>query len=237
MNAVELKPIKAWPVRKREYIGKYRDENGHGLSGWFVREYRTVKHMLALSNGNLCSRYRFPNVSIPFKSLMHRWENLWHVGGWNTVAEDGSNVNTHESLFNDVAAGLKPMGFFSGPRDQIERYARRAIELGLPRSINAYPWCEGYAELGVCQPGRIGELFDIEAVITSYRLLGNTSWCNFDFLSDDEDKLREVAEHQLCDYLSDWDYANPSSNFDCILVGLLLGFPLESTVAFILGTR
>jgi hypothetical protein len=84
----------------------------------------------------------------------------------------------------------------------------------------------------LCQRGQIGELFNIDNVIASYRLLGSTSWYGCDFIGDDGDKLHEVAKKQLSDYLTGWDYANPITNFDCILVGLLLGFPIESTGSY-----
>jgi hypothetical protein len=115
-------------------------------NGWFICEYKTTKHMLALSNGEVYSRYRFPNLDIPFHSPMHRWENLWHVNGWDTLAEDGNKVNTNERLFSDVANGLKPMGFISGPQGEILQFAQRVEELELPFVVSPHHY-QGWAEL------------------------------------------------------------------------------------------
>jgi hypothetical protein len=239
MAAVEMKPVNAWSVKKPRYpgyVGKYRDAEGYGLSGWFEREYKYTKHMIALNNGNVMTRYRFPKVEIPFSSPMHRWENLWFCGGWSTQGPNGEWVDSDENLLQAVIDGLKPMGFIMcSDQQEAQEYAQRGKDAGLVVTVNDNSSYNQYFpfEVAVCQHGTIGELFDIDALIDSYGLLGDGELLDW----GDTVWLLQLKGHELSDYLTEWDYANPWNNFTFALTGLLLGYPVESTVAVITGAR
>jgi len=48
----------------------------------------------------------------------------------------------------------------------------------------------------------------------------------------DANELWDIGDCELKDFF-DYDYAHPVSDIDCMIVGLILGFPVESTFAFL----
>lgn len=72
-----LVAVDSWACPKTmKYKGKYRNEDGQGLCGFYRRDYKKTTDMVVLSNGNVIIRYKYPKVDIPFKSPMMRWHNL-----------------------------------------------------------------------------------------------------------------------------------------------------------------
>lgn len=67
----------SWTSIDVKDAGKYRDQNGLGLSGFFYRDFKATRHTIPIGNGIPLSRYRYPKTEIPFKSPMHRWDNLF----------------------------------------------------------------------------------------------------------------------------------------------------------------
>jgi hypothetical protein len=164
MAAVEMRPVNAWSVKKPRYpgyVGKYRDAEGYGLSGWFEREYKYTKHMIALNNGNVMTRYRFPKVEIPFSSPMHRWENLWFCGGWSTQGPNGEWVGSNDCLLQAVADGMKPVGFINIDARELNQWLDRIQSLGIHHAVREGKVI-GRLDIGIAANNRtLADNFDI----------------------------------------------------------------------------
>lgn len=48
---------------------------------------------------------------------------------------------------------------------------------------------------------------------------------------EEESELRRISKRKLSSFLQGYKY-EPATNSDCVLVGLLLGYPIESTFSF-----
>lgn len=226
-----LNVVDGWINPSGERVGRYVNEKGFGMSGFYRRDYKKHCNMLVLENGHRLIKYKYPRVSIPFSSQMSRWQNLYFCGGYSLTKENGSETDCDELLFDAVASRLKPIGFIITDNDSVNKMAAEATSKGLMYSINPHFW-QGHSELAIANRGRIKDHFDIDRLIQSYRIMENS--LRIEILSiSDEEHLRDVSEKQLSDFLRDYDYVNPRNDFECILTGLLLGFPIESTVAFI----
>jgi len=49
-------------------------------------------------------------------------------------------------------------------------------------------------------------------------------------------KIRALSNQKLSDYLVGYDFTDPKSDYDLIFSGLLLGHPIKSTFASLVGS-
>lgn len=225
-----LIPVKghSWVCYDRTYRGKYRDQDGHGLSGLYFREYKKMRHAVVIGNGHFLTRYRYPKIDIPFSSPMHRWDNLFFCGGYSVKLPDGSRFDTNERTVEYVVKGLKPTGFIVVKETEKSRFIEM-VEDKIDYKVSPHFW-EGYCEIGFANKGRLKDLFNIEELINSYKLLNKEM--GYEMHEPNILKLKEVSNQELKDFLN-YDYAHPVYTIDLMIVGLILGYPLESTFAVI----
>lgn len=236
-----LMNVDGWVSPRNNDTGKYVDDDGNGLCGFYRRDKKSSgeSEMLVLNNGKIARKYIYPKMDIPFSHPAINWRNLVFCGGYNVINEQ-SQAFDKDDLFNAVLTGKKPIGFIVDTKEKVELYAKMADEKGLkyrikPNATKDYFQNE-YDEVGIANQGTLAENFDIEALIISYRVMSEKFSSGFKLLDeDDENKLRVLAKKSLSDFLSDYDYANPKSNLDVVVTGLILGFAIESTFSFTLG--
>ena len=228
-----LATITGWVCNKEKGVGRYRNEDGYGLYGFYRRDYKKTSEVIILNNGHSwCFKYKFPRVEIPFSSPMVRWDNLFFCGGYSLEKPDGTYADKKEYLVDAVIAGLKPIGFIIVREDESEQIINKIKKNGLKYAINPHHW-NGYCEIGIANHGKIKDNFDIEAVIESYRLVSKGLGYNL-LTNEDEVKLRKISTSNLSDFISGFDYGNCEKKvFEDVLTGLLLGYPIESTVSFL----
>ena len=204
------------------------------LTGIFHNEFK--KHWVTkfIRNGYILMKYKYLKVNIPFTSPMVRWENLNHCGGWSMCDENGVELSTQINLLQDVINGLKPMGFcYSFGEKQKDEFMKLIIESRLPYTIDELDWKNPDFPIrygfNICQHGKIGDLLDIDAVIESYNLLDSShdKWI-YNLIKDN---LLKIIDNELSNYLTDWNYGNPRTVIESVIVGLLLGYPIEFTYA------
>ncbi|MGF7058675.1 hypothetical protein [Brassicibacter mesophilus] len=219
---MNLVAINGWVEKDRPYKGKYRNEEGLGLSGIYRRDYKKVSHILRLYNGNLNLRYSFPKVEIPFSTPMLNWDNIYFI-----------DSNYSDKLVEAVLTARKPIGFIVVEKAEVDTYIKKIEDKGVEYLVKPHFW-EGHCEIGIANKGKIRELFDIEALLESYDLMSKSYGYS---LIDQEDKeeLNILFNKELSDFLTDYDYVNPISDAMFVLNGLILGYPIESTVAVITG--
>ncbi|MGQ4666681.1 hypothetical protein ACUIJN_12760 [Metabacillus halosaccharovorans] len=222
----------SWVSSDTSDIGRYKNRDGYGLSGFYFRDFKNMRHAISLDNGHFQTKYRFPIVDIPFSSPMHRWDNLYFCGGYGATLPDGQQFDTNERLIEYVLKKQKPMGFIVVEKSKIDRFIQM-VEGNLDYKIMPH-FREDYVELGFANIGKIGDLFDIEQLICSYQILNEKM--GFELNESNATKLRKITDCEFKDFF-DYDYANPNYMIDCMIVGLILGFPVESTFAFLNNYR
>jgi|UPI00041DD0DE hypothetical protein len=227
-----LIPVDGWTIPKKKYCGRYCDDKDNALNGLYRRDYKENSVMLAINNGNVVRRYKYPKIQIPFNSKMVRWQNLHFCGGLGIPRPEGTNAGANDELLQAVIDGLKPVGFII--TDKPEIYINEAMESQCKYIINNnVAWLQNYKEVAIANSGKLKDNFDLNSLIESYRLMSIEVGWNL-LTKEDESRLLSKGNCNLSDFLVDWDYANPKSNYDLALTGLLLGFPIESTVAIMI---
>lgn len=229
---MKLTPIESWTNSTDLYRGKYRNEQGQGLSGWYRRDYKKNSEMLVINNGNVLCRYKYPKIACSLDTLMLSWQNLYFCGGYYVQAEDGTRLGNDDLLIDAVISGHKPIGFIIVKKTEIDKYIKKAAENNLKYSINPHFW-EGHCEIGLANRGRIEDYFNIDNLIEVYDLYSKA--LGYELISQkDKEWLNKIFKVRLSDFICGFEYAK-SNKSDCehILTGLLLGYPIESTVALI----
>lgn len=236
--------IEAWRMPRKEddeYRGIFRDANGRALSGFFLRQGDWECIVFAVQDGHLKEEFPYPALAeqqpLPFQSPLLRWRNLAYRGGGGYILtdDDDESLDSHDYLLDDVIAGRKPIGFIARIRRDSEYkgdlVSRAKIRnLVVAENITDDRWCH----VGFAQRGTIGEVFgDLNLWLQSYRLLGERDG-RLLLTKEDEETLLAILrpERPLSDFLTNWDYANPKSVSDYAQTGLLLGYPIESTITY-----
>lgn len=229
---MKLTPVDAWTNSTDFYRGKYRNEQGLGLSGLYRRDYRQSSEMIVLNNGNLIGKYKYPKVQHSFDTPMLRWQNLYFCGGYDVRVEEGKRLGSNDLLVDAVVKGLKPIGFIVVEETEVNKYIKKAIDNGLKYSINPHFW-DDHCEIGVANIGKLEERFNFDNLIEAYSLYSKD--LGYEVITEGEKEwLYGMAKLQLSDFICDFDYSSSEKSIcEHILTGLLLGYPIESTVALI----
>ena len=172
--------------------------------------------------------YRFDNVNVNNPVYMN-WENLNNCGGWKEDMEYLQNAvqNNKKLLAVHIDLPSKTMSF-----NDFKEYLGNindSVYSGI--STNSFGYIFGY----VCKKGCVADYIDLENVLNEYKKFGI-------ILSEESiSKIREYMEIEMVDFVwSDankfnYDLANPKNLVELIFGGMLLGYPIESTVAILNG--
>lgn len=224
----------------------YQDIAGNRIAGVFREMYCNPSHcdhffeqerVMILNHGNPLQEYVFPKLTLPFRSSMVRWWNLFYSGQYSMFDQDKVG---YEQI-RDVIAMRKPFGFAhfheSCDDDTFQEMQAQVIRCRLPSRIIVQPY--GYKTLLVCQRGTLGELFNLNKWLISYKIASRaTGLCLLP--QRDQNELKALAYIPLEHWLYDLDILD--RNYDVVtdkktlaLRDLILGYPLESTIALILS--
>lgn len=226
--------VNGWVVETNDYPGKYINERGKGLTGFYRMDYKKTCDMLVLNNGYKACKYKYPRVAITFKHSMVSWYNLAFCNGYHLTKRNGKTVDDID-IIKAVVKGTKPIGFAILKKAELDAIVDRVKQSGLPFVVLPHHWPD-YVELGVSNRGTIGQNFDLENLIQSYRVLSNAFQPGYSMLSEQEELvLRGLADRELSSFLVGYDYANPRNGLDLAITGLILGYAVESTFACATG--
>lgn len=229
-NKKTITPIDAWVSSSASYRGKYINEQGLGLAGMYRRDYKKSSQMLVINNGNVLCRYKYPKVEHLFDNPMIRWQNLYFCGGYSVLAEDGQCTGSNDLLIEAVIDGVKPIGFIVVKESESYKYIKKAVDNGIKYSVNLH-FMDGYCEIGLANSGSLKEHFNFDNLIEAYDLFSDV--LEYDLISqDDKEWLSQMFSLELSDFICGFDYAySGKRNCENVLTGLILGYPIESTVA------
>jgi len=210
-----------------------KDFTGKRIGGLFRCIDDDYEYMMILNYGYDMRLYPYPKVNIPFKSPMVRWWNLFYCGGFSIIGPNDEDYSKDKCILDAVINKEKPIGFAWLNEDKLQAGIDKVKAAGLPYSLEASHFGHKGKFLGVSQTTTFGETFNVGKWLFSYRLMSDA--CEIDLLDDDDEGFFwSLIDKHLSYWLNAWDYANPKSNRELALTGLLLGYPVESTVSIML---
>jgi len=145
--------------------------------------------------------------------------------------KNGERMGSDDLLMDALIKGLKPIGWIIVKKTEAEKYIKKTVDNGLKYSINPHFW-NTHCEIGLANKGTLADCFNFYNLIQTYSLFSEA--LGYDIITEqDKEWLNNMFKLQLSDFICGFDYSS-SSKHDCenILTGLLLGYPIESTVAF-----
>ncbi|QGS68150.1 hypothetical protein CV093_04435 [Oceanobacillus sp. 143] len=112
--------------------------------------------------------------------------------------------------------------------DKIERiHLRYSIS---ENNHSAFPY-----EIGIANNGTMEELFDLASLVETYRLFSEKLGVNLLSL-EEELVILNLKKWELSSFLNGFDYSSPfKTTVNHVLTGLILGYPIESTIAVLIG--
>lgn len=211
----------------------YRDASGKRVGGLVRSTHRKNAVMMILNKGWNMRTYPYPRVRIPFTSPMVRWQNLYYCGGFGVHGPNDKDLSSDGDLIDAVIAKRKPIGFALFESDQLQAQVEKVTTAGLPYKVEPHDRLSGHTWLGVSQQTTLAETFDLLAWLESYSLMSSAAKTIL-LTKSDETAFWSLKDRPLSSWLTGWDYANPVTNRDLALTGLLLGYAIESTVSIML---
>ncbi|KKM77459.1 hypothetical protein LCGC14_1369800 [marine sediment metagenome] len=204
--------------------------NNEGLTGAYKKLGEKRSAVFFLNKGYLLSHYRFPTIKMKFELPMLNTFNLNLCGGW-FLNDMGAN-EVHEQVLSRVINGFKPMGDIVDINENITKISVNARKENLKFKISSHSW-ENRKTIRFCKKGKFNELFDIESLYEDY--LSYYLIINKETEGEYLEFFRKMDGRRLEDFL-DFEIANPDSDSDAMLTGLILGYPIWSTVSILWGS-
>lgn len=209
------------PIEK-SYVGRYKNPDGTAMHGIYLRKYKHNTEKLFINNGYLMRLYKYPNIEPLFYSPMVNDYNLHLCGGWSF-----RGVHRKEAITR-VINGAKPMGFLV--TTEVEEWEQVCIGSGLSYQIvpNHIP-TENHFDIGISCGGTFAENFNLQNLnddYTNYFHKIDYPW----LIENVNNFILQLGDKLVSSYL-DSDYANPYTIEELMVTGLILGYPIETTVA------
>jgi hypothetical protein len=161
--------------------------------------------------------YRFDNIKKTYTSPYISWENLNCCGGW---AYDETYLHTavHEGKKLCAGVNIKSADKIDTNDPKTNFYKNR--------------YC-----LEIARKGCLKNYYDMDAILYIYGLHSVSdkyeSLCHTNFM-----RLVKLFSTEMIELMKDhneygFSYSSPASIEDLIITGLLLGYPIESTISII----
>ena len=157
--------------------------------------------------------YRFNNVKIEYNTKYMNWANVNCSGGW---IWDKIYLRTAVQNDSKLYSGLSEDEF-----NLIDVYDENLI---YGRESDGHYF--------ICKKGCVSDYIDIEHIFNVYNMLGVT------LFEDDKQIIRDMCQENIKTYADvnnkfNFDYANPKRVYEFIFNGMLLGYPVETTVSIL----
>ena len=213
-------------------------QNSHGVKivREDVKQYGLVAVVTDNEYGTYYHRdYRFKLVREPIQIPFCSWANLDCCGGWAYDEEYlETAVQKGLKLFAGRTIMLRRKDWTHGPTLEEALQSLDALAATLPPDC-----CVGYdpesiptnrLQTYICRTGCIADYIDLDAVFPFYSKLG------YKLYSRNKTAIRQYCNIELKKFGTSeapFDYANPRIDTEYITTGLLLGYPIESTVSIL----
>lgn len=223
----QLIPIHVDPIPNLPDKGPFRNLSGIPLNGIYQRNSGKFRERLFIGNGYCLKTYRFPIIRTSFKSPLLNDYNLNFCGGWFMPRIDESETLNWE-FFNRVIDGKKPIAFIGGDSTTQIQMEKIAKEKGFATSLLFDSQSQRW-EFGVGRVERFTDVFDLESLKSDY-----IKYADYLGVLDEEylTFYNKIQNKKISDYLQGFDYAKEGKKeSDDIITGLILGYPVYSTVS------
>jgi len=223
-----------------DIMGQVLHRNSKGIV--MVREdfkaRSQVKVLCEFAQKHPCIRtYRFNLIQEPVEVPYCSWANLDCCGGWSFDEEYlDTAVQRGRKLFAGRTTSLRSQYTPNYPTLEEAREQFSAFQDTLPDDMTADVDSIGtgpnFFHTYICRTGKITDYIDLNMVFDFYEKLGQ-------HISDAE----KAEVERLCDCpiklygsgQAPFSYADADTNTEFITTGLLLGYPIESTVSILQG--
>ena len=197
-----------------------------------------VKVIIENEMGRYCHRtYRFNFIQETFDSPYISWANLDCCGGWSYDEEYLTTaVQEGRKLFAGIATSLRGKYTPNYPTEEMARQQFESFKNTLSPDIFAdyedNPVSSKYLYTYICRRGKITDYIDLDAVFSFYEKLG------LDIPSEAKAEVKRYCDCEIKTFgtsRAPFHYSNAVSGVELITTGLLLGYPIESTVSILQG--
>lgn len=181
--------------------------------------------------------YRFNFIHEPVELPYCSWANLDCCGGWSFDEEYlDTAVQKGLKLFAGRTTLLKHQYIPDNPTLEEAQKQFKDFQASLPAGVFAGvergPSQTDYFYTFVCRTGKISDYIDLNTVFGFYDMLGQN------ISSEEKKEIERLCCLEIKTYGTDsapFPYARASTNTELITTGLLLGYPIESTVSILQG--
>lgn len=183
--------------------------------------------------------YRFDNIPDIFESPYCSWTNLAYCGGWSCSDESylDTAVQSGKKLYAGRFTHLKAKYSPNAPTLEEAKSQFLEFQSTMPTGIVAgveelILSDDMYLRTYICRTGKISDYFSLDEVFSFYakhRLELPETW---------KKEVRRLCDYEIQTYGSKdapFNYARANSPVELIVTGLLLGYPLESTISLLYG--
>lgn len=221
-------------------MGQILHQNSKGVV--MVREdfklRSQVKVISQSSEKPFCLRtYRFNFIHEPVEVPYCSWANLDCCGGWSYDVEYlDTAVQRGLKLFAGRSTHLKCAHFPKCPTAEEAKHQFATLTETLPAGIFAdiesHLDSTDFLHTYICRTGAISEYIDLDMVFGFYEKLG------VHISSEEEAEVKRLCDIEIRRYgtsSAPFQYAQAATKAQLISTGLLLGYPIESTVSILQG--
>lgn len=207
--------------------GKYFDENNVPLHGIYIRKHKNIEERLFINTGILVRIYKYPIIDRTFQSPLVNDHNLNLGGGWGWPGKKESECLTR------VMSGKKPIGFYHFKDDEsITEYCDSGFPYVILKDTDPGVITN---EIGLSIKVTFSESFDMDALINDYDQYLKSLIKKYNFNKNTAEKIIKkfdyIRNKDVSSFLT-FDYGNPCKlPEDHCLTGLILGYPIETTVS------
>jgi len=221
--------IETGPVFKqgRHYI----DANENLLHGIYHADQETTAHTIVFIQGVLVADYAYPRIDSMFSSPMINDFNLHFVGRWRWPFE-----NEGEALVKRIAGREKPAGLIALPKEHGPALLQAARDAGLAVVFQDDD-ARGVQYLGFSIWERFKDVFDLGSIVADYAAYEQaTRFLPDNLESTIESMLFRIENDTIMSRVERYLSMNPEDVVNIITSGLVFGYPIQTTVAFLAGT-
>ncbi len=189
---------------------------------------KKISKVIVMNKKEFCRAYKFNNThGVQFDSPHISWENLNCCGKW---IYDKDYLKSAVQIGKKICAGVD-FNTFNEVNSFVEEIDRDKYVYIIKKQHK--PYGLSY-RVDIALKGKLSDYYELKQINNFYELL------ELDINLEDEDRFMELFSANIIDLINgnkNLDYESKSKTIaEDIITGLLLGYPLESTIAYI-GSR
>lgn len=172
------------------------------------------------------TEYRFDNIELTYNTKYMNWQNLDCCGGWSHSKEDlVEQFKNDKKLFADITIKTSNKEYDAVMSKIKECTQMKDLILCANSDMN-----EDIQDIALVKSGCVADYIDIDKILEQYDRFG-ISLDEYDI-----DEIMDLAHHPMAEYANramnkfQYDFVNPETIGELVFTGMLLGYPLESTV-------